>query len=202
MAKPFIIIFSTLLFVTSSSVNVQAASGSKKITVSLNESGIDDVDSILDLYDVDADDDGITGGYAVCPDQLEYCRPTSAGASTGIYSGFSEGDNSLQGQLWSSLTDSGQENSLENLPISGGGATWAAAIQPRVGRDRFRPGDSYRVDFVDEDNSVVARKALTLPPYFLTVPAVRSYNVTDNDASNDVLVDYAYCSWCRHWTWR
>lgn len=132
----------------------------------------------------------ITGGYAVCPNELEYCRPTSVGASTGVYSGFSEGDNSLPGNLWSALTASGQENSLENLPSNGGGATWAASIQPRVGTDKFRPGDTYRVDFVNASNAVVARKSLTLPPYFVTVPATRAYNITDSDAGNDVLVDY------------
>ncbi|MCB9030432.1 MAG: hypothetical protein H6619_05215 [Deltaproteobacteria bacterium] len=132
----------------------------------------------------------ITGAYAVCPDELEYCRATSVGPSTGIYSGFSEGDNAIKGELWSSLTASGQENSLESLNNSNGGATWAAAIQPRVGTDKFRPGDTYRVDFVNEDAEVVSRKSLTLPPYFLTVPAIRSYNVTDNDADNDVLADY------------
>jgi hypothetical protein len=134
----------------------------------------------------------ITGGYGVCPDALEYCRPTSVGASTGVYSGFSEGDNTLPGQLWSSLNASGHENSLENLPANGGegDTVWAASIQPRVGTDKFRPGDTYRVDFVNSSDTVVARKSLTLPPYFLTVPAIRSYNITDNDDSNDVLVDY------------
>ena len=129
----------------------------------------------------------IIGAYAVCPDELIYCRSSSVGASTGVYSGFSEGDSNLIGQQWSSLTASGHENSLENLP---GGATWAASIQPRVGTGGFRPGDTYRVDFVDSGDNVVARKSLTLPPYFLTVPAVRAYNTTDSDAGNDVLIDY------------
>ncbi len=133
----------------------------------------------------------ISGAYAVCPNALEYCRPTSVGASTGVYSGFSEGDSSLLGQNWSSLTASGQEYSLENLPANGGGDVWAAAIQPRVGTDKFRPGDSYRVDFLNESNEVIKRKALTLPPYFITVPALRAYNITDNDSDNDVLVDYS-----------
>lgn len=136
----------------------------------------------------------IVGGYAVCPNELQYCRPTSVGASTGVYSGFSEGDSSLTGQLWSSLNSSGQENSLESLPVNGGGVVWAAAIQPRVGTTQFRPGDTYRVDFVNETTQVIARKSLTLPPYFITVPAIRAYNVTDNDADNDVLVDYSNTS--------
>lgn len=130
----------------------------------------------------------ITGAYAVCPDELEYCRPSSVGESTGVYSGFSEGDSTLIGQPWSSLTASGRENSLEELP---GDSTWAASIQPRVGTQKFRPGDTYRVDFIDANENVVARKSLTLPPYFLTVPALRTYNVIDNDSDNDVVVDYS-----------
>ncbi len=132
----------------------------------------------------------ISGGYAVCPDELEYCRPTSVGASSGVYSGFSDGDSSLTGQLWSSLTASGHENSLESLSSGQNQATWAASIQPRVGVDKFRPGDTYRVDFVSASDEVLARKALTLPPYFVTVPALRAYNTTSSDASSDVLVDY------------
>lgn len=128
----------------------------------------------------------VTSGEAICPDALEYCRPASAGASTAVYSGFSEGDPSLQGQLWSALNFG-----LEDLPVfGGGGSTWGAAIQPRVGTDKFRAGDTYRVDFKNAEGSVVVRKALTLPPYFVTVPALRAYNTTSNDAGDDVLVDY------------
>jgi len=133
----------------------------------------------------------ITGGYAVCPDELEYCRPTSVGASSGVYSGFSDGNSSIQGQLWSSLTASGHENSLESLSSGQNEATWAAAIQPRVGGNKFRPGDTYRMDFVNSSDEVLARQALTLPPYFVTVPALRAYNTTSSDAGADVLVDYS-----------
>jgi hypothetical protein len=96
----------------------------------------------------------------------------------------------IKGSLWSDLTASGSSYSLENLNIGGGGVTWAAAIEPRVGTNEFRPGDYYRVDFFNSSGEIVARRALTLPPYFVTVPALRAFNTTDNDASNDVLVDY------------
>lgn len=128
----------------------------------------------------------ITGGSVVCGEDLTYCNSTG----TAVYSGFSEGDNSIKGSLWSSLNASGQPNSLENLNLGGGGVVWAAAVQPRVGTNQFRPGDSYRVDFFNSSGNVIARRALTLPPYFVTVPALRAYNTTDNDSGNDVLVDY------------
>jgi hypothetical protein len=129
----------------------------------------------------------VESGEAICPDALEYCRPASAGASTSVYSGFSEGDPALQGQLWSALNFG-----LEELPVfGGGGSTWGAAIQPRVGTDKFRAGDTYRVDFKNSSGTVVIRKALTLPPYFVTVPALRAYNTTSDDAAADVLVDYS-----------
>ncbi len=134
----------------------------------------------------------ITGGRVVCGEGLTYCDPTSAG--TAVYSGFSEGDNSIKGSLWSDLTASGSPYSLENLQLGGGGVVWAGAVQPRVGTNQFRPGDSYRVDFLNASGNVVARRALTLPPYFVTVPALRAFNTTDNDASNDVLVDYSNTS--------
>jgi|GEM_PF-1466090 len=128
----------------------------------------------------------VASGEIICPDALEYCRPASAGLSTAVYSGFSEGDPSLTGQLWSSLNFA-----LESLPVfGGGGSTWGAAIQPRLGTDKFRPGDTYRADFKNASGAVVVRKALTLPPYFVTVPAIRAFNTTDNNSANDVLVDY------------
>lgn len=129
----------------------------------------------------------IESGEVICPDALEYCRPVSAGVSTATYSGFSEGDPSLVGQLWSDL-DFGLEEIV--LGGGGGGTTWAAAIQPRVGTDKFRPGDTYRVDFRNEAGFVVARKALTLPPYFVTVPAVRAYSTISSDEGDQTLMDY------------
>lgn len=169
------------------------------INGSLNQSNIDAVIGGANLFSIafffsfasDGPDaalnSSITGGYVVCSDDLTYCPQSSAG--TAVYSGFSEGDNSIKGSLWSSLTSSGRPYSLEKLPM--GGIVWAGAVQPRVGTNQFRPGDSYRVDFVNSSGSVVARKALTLPPYFVTVPALRAFNVTDDNASNDVLVDYS-----------
>ncbi len=135
----------------------------------------------------------ITGGHVICGSELTYCRPTSDGlTSTGVYSGFSEGNQSLIGQLWSNITTDGNEYSLESFMV--GGSTepvYGASIQPRVGRAAFRPGDNYRVDFTDSDGDVVTSKTLTLPPYFLTAPALRAYNTTSSSASADVVVDYS-----------
>jgi len=134
----------------------------------------------------------IAGARVICSEDLAYCSPNSQG--TAVYAGFSESDNSIRGALWSTLNSSGAPYSLERLNISGGGAVWAASVQPRVGTNQFRPGDSYRVDFVNNSGRVIARRALTLPPYFVTAPALRAYNVTNNDAGSDTLVNYTNTS--------
>lgn len=72
----------------------------------------------------------------MCGGGLTYCSPSSVG--TAVYSGFSEGDNLIKGSLWSDLTASGSSYSLENLNIGGGGVTWAAVIEPRVGTNETR----------------------------------------------------------------
>ncbi|RIL05243.1 MAG: hypothetical protein DCC75_11865 [Proteobacteria bacterium] len=139
------------------------------------------------------DTSGITGGHVICGSNLRYCRPTvGSDTGSGIYSGFSEGNQSLIGQLWSDLRTDGSEYSLEAFSVSGStDLVYAASIQPRVGTEFFRPGDNYRVDFTDADGDVVTSSTLTLPPYFLTAPVLRSYNTTGNDSSGDVLVDYS-----------
>ncbi len=139
-----------------------------------------------------ADVESITGGYVECSTALEYCRPSSSGTpGTAVYSGFTEGDQSLPGQLWANLTASGREYSLEQFTLNGGYSAIAASIQPRVGINSFRPGDNYTINYTNADGDVVSRSTLTLPPYFLTVPAIRTYNTTSNDSADDQLVDYS-----------
>ena len=134
----------------------------------------------------------IAGGHVVCDSSLVYCRPTSGGTTgTAVYSGFSEGNQSLLGQLWSAIQTDGSEYALESMF---GGEVYAASFQPRVGTSSFRGGDNYRVDFTNSSGTVISSKTLTLPPYFLTVPAIRSYNTTTNDSSGDILVDYSDAS--------
>ena len=137
------------------------------------------------------DTSGITGGHVLCGSSLRYCRPTvGADTGTGVYSGFSEGDQTLPGQLWSNLRADGSEHSLERFSV-GDDSAYAASIQPRVGTAYFRAGDNYRVDFTNNSGSVVSSSTLTLPPYFLTVPAIRTYKTTSNDSGEDIAADYS-----------
>lgn len=139
-----------------------------------------------------SDTSGISGGHVICG-PLAYCRPTEGDTTgTGIYSGFTEGNQSLAGQFWSDIQTNGHEYSLESFSVGGSSDTvYAASIQPRVGTSDFRPGDNYLVEFTNDSNAVVSRKTLTLPPYFLTTPAIRTYNTTSSDASLDTAVDYS-----------
>ena len=132
----------------------------------------------------------VTGGHVVCDTSLVYCRPT-VGADTGtaIYSGFMEGDRSLVGRRWSDIRTDGSEYSLEAFNV-GPNTAVAASIQPRVGTAAFRAGDNYRVDFTNAAGAVVESTTLTLPPYFVTVPAIRSFNTASSDAGSDTLVAY------------
>lgn len=132
---------------------------------------------------------GITGGHIVCDPSLVYCKPTSGGTTgTGVYSGFSEGNQSIIGSLWSSITTDGSEYSLESLF---GGQAFGASIQPRVGTTSFRPGDTYRADLTNSSRDIVESRSLTLPPYFVTAPAIKTYNVTSDSSVDDVTVNYA-----------
>jgi hypothetical protein len=60
-----------------------------------------------------------------------------------------------------------------------------AAIQPRVGRSQFRPGDVYQA-VVTSNTGEITRKTFTLAPYFVSAPALKSYNA----GAGEVVVDY------------
>jgi hypothetical protein len=60
-----------------------------------------------------------------------------------------------------------------------------ASIQPRVGRSQFRPGDVYQA-VATSDTAELTRKTFTISPYFVSVPALRSYDI----GSGEVTVDY------------
>ncbi|WKZ57590.1 MAG: hypothetical protein QY326_02695 [Bdellovibrionota bacterium] len=116
----------------------------------------------------------ITGGHVVCGSPLLYCRSTADGGGTAVYSGVSESDNSLRGQLWTDLNADG--SGYPNLESIRDGQAMVAGIQPRVGTAEFRPGDVYVVELVSADGAVESRRTFTLPPYFITVPAIKSYD--------------------------
>jgi hypothetical protein len=64
-----------------------------------------------------------------------------------------------------------------------------AAIQPRVGRSQFRPGDVFEA-VVTSDTGEITRKTFTLAPYFVSVPALKSYDA----GAGAVEVDYSSVS--------
>lgn len=122
----------------------------------------------------------IDGGYLVCGDALTYCRPNTP---LGYSSGVSESSDAYRGPMSSLLNSAGYPR-LERISV-GGGPAIVLSMQPRVARDVFRPGDLYRVVLTSGSREVSSR-TFALPPYFVSVPAVKEY--TTNGATT--AVDY------------
>jgi hypothetical protein len=119
-----------------------------------------------------------TGGYIVCDDALAYCRRNTPVA---YFSGVSESSNDFR-RPWAELLTSAGYPRMEEINSLG---AVVAAIQPRVGRSQFRPGDVFEA-VVTSDAGEITRKTFTLAPYFVSVPALKSYNV----GAGEVAVDY------------
>lgn len=116
----------------------------------------------------------VTGGHVICNDAMLYCRSSSAGGGTAIYSGVSESDQSLVGGLWTDLNTNG--SGYPNFEYLESRQAVVASFQPRVGLEDIRPGHVFSVELTDGDGTVVERKSMSLPPYFVTVPAAKSYD--------------------------
>lgn len=126
----------------------------------------------------------ITGGHVICADSNSYCNRTTG---TAVFSGLTESDSSLVGQLWRSLNQDGSGYpNLELMDVRGFSAV-AAAIEPRVGTGAVRPGDTYLLNYTRSGGAVVSNKLLVLAPYMVTVPALKSY--TAGGAEN--VINYA-----------
>lgn len=120
-----------------------------------------------------------TGGYIVCDDALAYCRPNTP---VGYSSGVSESANDFRRPLSELLTSRGYPR-MEKINSLG---AVVAAIQPRVGRSQFRPGDVYEA-VVTSDTREITRKTFTVAPYFVSAPALKSYNA----GAGEITVDYS-----------
>lgn len=120
----------------------------------------------------------IDGGYLVCGDALTYCRPNSP---LGYSGGVSESSNSYRGPMSTLLNSSGYPI-LERISVGGNPAV-VLSMQPRVGRDVFRAGDLYRV-VLTSGSTEVSSRTFSLPPYFISVPAIRDY--TTNSVTTTV----------------
>lgn len=113
----------------------------------------------------------VTGGYVVCDNSLAYCRPNTP---TGYFSGVTESSPDFRGRPWIELLTSDGFPRMEIIQLSGGKAV-VASFQPRVGRAQFRPGDVLRA-VLTSDTRELGSKTFTLEPYFVSVPAIQSYN--------------------------
>jgi hypothetical protein len=120
----------------------------------------------------------VDGGYIVCGDALTYCRRNNP---LGFSGGVSESSDAFRG-LMSTLLNSQGYPQLERINMNGNIAV-VLSMQPRVGRDVFRPGDLYRVVLTSGGRDVSSR-TFTLPPYFVSVPALKEY--TANNVTTQV----------------
>ncbi|MCB0309868.1 MAG: hypothetical protein KDD42_01455, partial [Bdellovibrionales bacterium] len=127
-----------------------------------------------------------TGGYLVCDEQLSYCRPNTP---LGYYGGVSESSSEFRNHPWSELLNSDGFPRMELIELTGGQSV-VASIQPRVGRDTFRPGDIYRAVLTNSAGAEVSSRTFTLTPYFVSVPALKSYDA----GFGNVDVDYSAVS--------
>ncbi|NDC36506.1 MAG: hypothetical protein EBZ48_00455, partial [Proteobacteria bacterium] len=73
---------------------------------------------------------------------------------------------------------------LERISVAGMPAI-VLSMQPRVGRDVFRPGDLYRV-VLTSGTTEVSSRTFALPPYFVSIPAMKEYTAN----SVTTAVDY------------
>ena len=114
-------------------------------------------------------DSEIDGGYLVCGEALDYCRPNTP---LGYSGGVSESSEAYRGPLSSLLNDAGYPI-LERISV-GGNPAIVLSMQPRVGRGVFRAGDLYRV-VLTSGSAEVSSRTFSLPPFFISVPALKDY---------------------------
>lgn len=180
--------FTTLYLGMSETLNVNVGSGVTDTAIDNVISGENFFNLIMFLSLTEEESD-IDGGHIRCSSALDYCRSNADGGGTAIYAGVSESDNSLRGLVWTDMNanESGYPN-LELITV-GDSRVLVASIQPRVGTSEFRPGDVYTVELTD-GRRVVSRRILTLAPYFVTVPALTTYEA----GSGEGTVDYSNTS--------
>jgi len=128
---------------------------------------------------------GIDGGFVECDDSLTYCRRNTPLA---FYGGVSESTAEFRNRPWSELLTAAGYPRMERISV-GSFPAIVASIQPRVGRDVFRPGDVYRVNLT-QGATVRSTRTLALAPYFVSIPAMKEYDA----GSGTVAVDYGSVS--------
>ncbi len=146
--------------------------------------GGENVFSLTFFYSLPTDST-VDGGHVMCADSLTYCRPNTPVA---YYGGVTESSSDFRNHPWSELLTADGYPKMEKIQMSGGSAI-VASIQPRVGRDQFRPGDMYQISLTSGTTEVSSR-TMALAPYFVSVPAIKEYDA----GFGPVTVDYGSIS--------
>ncbi|MEW6581527.1 MAG: hypothetical protein AB1416_02035 [Actinomycetota bacterium] len=117
----------------------------------------------------------VTGAHVDCGG-LVYCARGTGTAMLG--GGFMnpDGTPALPGGIrWVDYTPDGSGYpNLGQVRSSDGRPSWAAGVQPKVGTDRLRPGDTYTVVLNTATGPV--ENPTVLSPYFVTTPALASWS--------------------------
>ncbi len=144
----------------------------------------DDIDDVFSgengfniVYFFGVEEETYDGAHVVCDSSLLYCRSEADGGSTSIVGGVSESTTPPSG-VWSSFNDDG--SGFPNLDLisgfQGDRNVFVASVQPRVTTAQFRPGDLATIEFMN--GSIVAeRRPISIPSYFVTIPAMKSFDV-------------------------
>lgn len=154
------------------------------LNVNIGSVTIDDIDEAIEggslaiVYFFGVQDITLTGAHVVCNSALPYCRSSADGGSTSTVSGVSESVTPPSGQ-WSAFNDdaSGYPN-LDLIEAFQGGTdnVFVASVNPGVGTADLVPGDVATLEFM-ENSSVRERRPISLPSYFVTVPAMSAYDI-------------------------
>jgi len=160
--------FTTLYLPMNSTLNQNSGSGVSQAQI---DAAIGGENLFALIFYLSSPVSSATGAHVACSPGLSYCAPAGG---TAFHSGLSESSPAVKNILWSSYTTDGSPYNLE--PLSRNGETrFIAGIQPRAPTSQFRAGDFYEIVYT-APSGVVATKSLVLSPYFVTVPALSTFN--------------------------
>ncbi len=128
----------------------------------------------------------ITGAHVDCLG-LPYC---GAGSPTAVIGHVSESSPSTpNGVGWDTFNTDGSPNNLEQIIRSSDPThpVWAASVQPRAVTSQIQPGDAYNVVFDTDAGPVTV--PTSLGGYFVTVPAIKSYDAGAGEVAINYPVD-------------
>jgi hypothetical protein len=126
--------------------------------------------------------ESFTGGHFECDRGLAYCNPDG---SDSVYAGITESDPAVQNQNWFDYNDDGSPYNIESIRA---GQVMVAAVQPRASITEFVAGQLMTAVLNTSSGSV--RKPVAIGPFFVSVPAVKSYDA----GFGNIEVDYSNSS--------